>query len=190
MKKITFLVLAAILILFGCVPSLHELYTEEILIFDPNLAGKWQASENETWEFVPDAQKKSYGLLINEEKDKKSELTAHLVNIKGQRFLDLYPEEPQTGVWQNMCLVPAHLFLHVQRTEPNLVVVMMDPDGIKDLLEEKPEMIKHERTKDRLVLTDTTEHLQDFVIAGLTIEKFYGDPGVLERIKPAEPNQP
>lgn len=192
MKKTTPLMLATVLVLFGCVPSLHELYTKETLAFDPALAGKWQ-QDNEVWEFVPDVENKVYALTVYKDKEKNSQLTAHLVDVKGQRFFDLYPAkdaEIETGDLLKMCIVPAHLFLHIEQTEPNLVLAAMDPDKIGDLLEEKPDMVKHERIEDRDVLTDTPERLQAFVTAGLAIEKFYGDPMILRRIKAAEPQKP
>lgn len=195
MKKMSVLISAVVLVLFGCVPSLHELYTKETLVFDPALAGKWQGDSDEIWEFVPDAKNKAYALTIRKDKDtdnkKDSKLIAHLVDVKGQRFLDLYPAkdaEIETGDWTKMCIVPAHLFLHVAQTEPNLVLAAMDPDKIGDLLEQKPDRVKHERIEDRDVLTDTPERLQAFVTAGLAIEKFYGDPMTLKRAKPADPN--
>ena len=34
---------ALAIFLAGCVPSLHELYTEDTVVFDPKLVGCWQA---------------------------------------------------------------------------------------------------------------------------------------------------
>jgi hypothetical protein len=196
MRNIHFGIISVLLVFVGCVPSLHELYTEETLVFDPSIAGQWQQkNEDAVWEFKPDKKNKSYDLTIIEEKDKKSRLKAHLVNLNGKRFFDFYPGddvELDTGDWVKASLIPGHLFLRIDQTEPNLVLAAMNPDTINKLLEKKPELIKHEQIHDgdSIVLTDKPKQLQAFVTAGLEIEDFFGDPMILERAKPAEPNKP
>ena len=46
----------------------------------------------------------------------------------------------------------------------------MDPDKVAKLLKEKPELVRHECAEDdkgRVILTDTSENLQKFLIAAL-----------------------
>ena len=145
------------------------------------------------WEFVPDAESKSYALTIHEKEGKQSKLTARLVEIGGKRFFDFYPADDaaiETGDWLRAHLIPGHLFVRVDATEPNIVLAVMNPDTIDELLEKKPELVKHERMDDRIVLTDTPKGLQAFVTAGLEIEKFFGEPMTLGRMAATEPNRP
>jgi len=86
MKKIRYGISLVLLVLLGCVPSLHELYTDDTLIFDPAIAGKWQQEDETVWEFVPDEKAKSYQLTIHEKDAPKSKLVAHLVDLDGARF--------------------------------------------------------------------------------------------------------
>ena len=52
------LVCGIALLLTGCVPSLHPLYTDADLIFEPQLIGLWAVDENdETWRFEKDTDK-------------------------------------------------------------------------------------------------------------------------------------
>lgn len=196
MRNMHFLVISVVLVFVGCVPSLHELYTEETLAFDPSIAGRWEQKDDEAvWEFTPDAKSKSYELTILEKEKKKSELKAHLVILNGKRFFDFYPGdnvEIETGDWVKATLIPGHLFLRIDQTEPNLVFAAMNPDTIDKLLEKTPELVKHERIHEgeSIVLTDKPKQLQAFVTAGLEIEDFFGDPMTLERAKPAEPSKP
>lgn len=186
MKSKISITLITFLILAGCVPSLHQLWTKETLVYDDAIAGKYVEGEN-VWEFVGDAAKKTYALTIHEKDDKISKLEAHLVAVGGQRFFDFYPAEDaqlECGDWLKFHVVPAHLFFYVTQTHPNLIIAAMNPDEVKDLLEEKPDMVKHEMIKDdRVVLTDTPENMQKFLLAGLKIEGFFGEPEGLEPIR-------
>jgi hypothetical protein len=174
------------LVIAGCVPSLHQLWTKETLVYDDTIKGKYQEGDN-VWEFVGDPQQKSYALTIHEKDDNVSQLTAHLVNVEGQRFLDMSladDAELKGGDWLKFHLVPAHLFLHVSATEPNLVMAAMDPDTVGKLLKQQPELVRHEVIKDdRVVLTDSPEHLQAFVLAGVKIEGFFGEPSEMKQIQ-------
>src|SRR6187401_3334085 len=80
-------------VLAGCIPTLHPLYTDDDVIFDPALVGLW-AEENskDTWlyEKVDD---KSYRLTYTDGEGKKGEFQARLLKLGGFRFLDLYPED-------------------------------------------------------------------------------------------------
>lgn len=186
MRTTLLITLFSFLFIAGCVPSLHQLWTNETLIYDDAINGKYQENDN-VWEFVGDPDDKSYALTIHEEEDKTSQLTAHLVQVAGQRFLDLYPAddaEVECGDWLKFHLLPVHLFFHVTQTEPNLVIAAMSPDEIGKMLKAQPELVKHECIEDdRVVLTDTPENLQKFVLQGLKIEGFYGKPETLAAIK-------
>lgn len=185
MKKTRYGASLMLLVLMGCVPSIHELYTEETLIFDPAIAGKWQQEDGTVWEFVPDEKTKSYQLTIHEEEDQKSKLVAHLVDLDGARFFDFYPAEDadiEAGDWVKFHLIPGHLFVRVEQTEPNLVLAVMNLETVGKLLAEKPKMVKHERRDDAVILTDSSKNLQAFITAGIEIEKFFTDPITLKRI--------
>lgn len=185
MQKMSVLLISSMVVLFGCVPSLHELYTEETLVFEPGIAGRWQQEgDDAVWVFEGDAENKSYRLTIAEKGAKESRLTVHLVAVGGQRFFDFYHAEDadiEAGDWVKATLIPGHLFVRVEATEPNLVLWVMNPETVKKVLKERPELVKHERTDDRVVLTDGPEGLQAFLAAGLKIESFFGDPVRLVR---------
>ena len=183
-KGITLLFILAIA---GCVPSLHQLYTDKTVVYDPAIAGKYKESDN-IWEFVGDPNDKSYELTIFEEEGKQSKLKAHLVEFGGQRFFDFYPAkdaELEGGTWLKIHVIPAHLFFKIELTESNLLIAIMNPDEVEKLLKKKPELVKHEvLEKDgRIVLTDTPENLQKFLLEGLKVKDFFGDAEELEREK-------
>ena len=172
--------------LAGCVPSLHQLYTKKTLVYDPTLVGVWQ-QDKERWEFIGNPDDRSYELTITEKKDTQSRLKVHLVAFGGQRFFDFYPSddaELKGGEWLKFHVVPVHLFFKVQQTEPNLVIAAMNPDKVDKLLHEKPGLVKHEIIEDdRVVLTDMPGNLQKFLLEGMKIEEFFGDPVELTPIR-------
>ena len=58
--------LVLLLTLAGCVFSLHPLYTDEDLVFDPALVGTWaQDNSGNTWEFGK-GNRNNYELVIRE----------------------------------------------------------------------------------------------------------------------------
>ena len=195
MSKKTMVLIIAGLLLVGCVPSLHCLYNEKTLEYDPKLVGCWgePGDDDEKWSFTGDAEKKVYKLTITEEKDEISILDAHLVNLDGKRFLDLTAGQDermdQFGGWYRAHLLGAHTFLQVHQTDPNLVISVMDPDKTKKLLAEKPQLLKHEIVEDRVVLTASTEQLQAFFKDEKNLKAVFGEPQAMKRL-PAEQLKP
>ncbi len=188
MKTTRFLFILPLLVSVGCVPSLHELYTDQTLVFDLTLAGQWrQRDDDYLWEFVPDVEAKSYAVTITEKGKLQSKLTAHLVEIDSQWFFDFYPADDaqiEAGDWLKMHLVAAHLFFRVERDGTAMRLATLNPDIIDTLLKDDPERIRHERLGDRIVLTDKPERLQAFLAEGLKTKQFYTDPITLEHIVP------
>lgn len=186
MRTRLYLCLTAALLIAGCVPSLHSIVTEKTLTYDPALVGRWEAQDT-AWTITGDPNDKSYAIAIIESENKQSPLTGRLVEIQGKRFLDLYPSgdaKLNTGDWFNAHLLPVHGFWKLDKAETGFTLSVMNPDTIKDLLAGNPQLIKHEVVEeDRIVLTDTPENLQKFLIAGLGIEKFYGDAMELKPVK-------
>ncbi|MBN1796459.1 MAG: hypothetical protein JW804_07285 [Sedimentisphaerales bacterium] len=195
-KKILFYLLAAVL--GGCVPSLHPLYSDKDVIFEEKLLGQWKEGDN-IWTFEKGAEPNSYDLsiMIDEEDGR---FKAHLTKIEGKLFLDLFPEEAEINAndYYKMHILPAHSFLKIEAVDPNLVIRAMNPDTMKELLKNNPDILKHEFIEsDYPVLTASTEQLRKFMAEHMKDEKFFGDLTNLERIvtaksedeKPAEPNK-
>ena len=165
--KISILLLyAAALILGGCIPSLHPLYTDDTLVFDEALLGKWISTgdnDEQIWQFSK-AGENEYELRILQD-DKEGRFEAHLLELDGTRYLDLYPAENKSLENLNdvykMHLVAAHTFMIVNLSESNLQLNWF----MHELLEDDPNLLQHEKVnKDQIILTASTEDLQRFVI--------------------------
>ncbi|MBN2129862.1 MAG: hypothetical protein JW741_10215 [Sedimentisphaerales bacterium] len=167
----------------GCLCSLHPLYTEDTLVFRDELLGKWSDEEG-IWEFR-DAGDMEYELRVFD--GKEGRFSAHLVQLEDMLFLDIYPADDTLEEMQSfsaMHLVPAHTFMKVEQIVPTLVLRAIDAGTVGDLLEEDPNLLKHEEVDDRLVLTASTEALQAFMLALGHDEDLFGDATELTRHVP------
>jgi len=172
-KKTVFYLL--VLLLAGCLPSLHPLYNDETLIFREELIGKWMEEDGSFWQFRK-AGEKEYKLRLFEEHEELGQFSAHLIEIEGLIFLDIFPDsdalENMDDFYQ-IHFLPVHTFLKVDRIKPNLQLRMIDYEKMGNMLENDPNILKHEISDDRIVLTASTEELQHFVIKH--VETIFGD---------------
>jgi hypothetical protein len=189
-KVICFYLLA--IVLGGCLPlSIHPLYTDDTLVFEEKLLGKW-ADGDEIWQFTQDSNN-SYKLRIVDGGDgKEGYFNAHLVKLEDMLFLDIFPDGSTLEGNQEFYLIhllPMHTFLKVEQTEPNLVLRMMDLDKVSEILKSDPNLLKHElredeQGEDALILTAATQDLQKFVVEYANIEGVFGDAKELIRREP------
>lgn len=184
-KKTVFYLL--VLLLTGCLPSLHQLYTDETLVFEEGLIGKWRADEDDIWQFRK-AGEKEYELRIYDTEKECGRFEAHLVKIKDMMFLDLYPDSEHIkdlDDFYKLHLLPVHTFMKVDRIDPNLQLRLIDYDTVASMLEDNPDALKHEVVDERIVLTASTEQLQEFVIAH--VETIFGDANDASNMARLEP---
>jgi hypothetical protein len=163
-KKSIFYCMA--LLLTGCLPSLHPLYNEKTLIFKEELIGKWMGDDGGLWQFTK-AGEKEYELRIRDDQEEIGRFSAHLIELEGMMFLDLYPDsKPLEDMddFYKIHILPVHTFMKVDRINPNLQLRMVDYEKVENMLENDPNLIKHEIADDRIVLTASTEEIQDFVV--------------------------
>ncbi len=154
-------------LLAGCVPSLHPLYTEKDLVSESRLLGTWVAgegTEGETWVFKQ-AKEKVYDLTITYQGE-PAEFEAHLVRLGGATFMDTYPSN-LSGKFKNdyvyFHLIPSHNFWRISVREDVLLAEMLSPDWLDGLLEKDDTAVAHESVDGETVLTASTAVLQKFL---------------------------
>lgn len=166
MKKKKNIFYCLTLLLVGCLPTLHPIYNDKTLIFKEELIGKWMDDDG-LWQFKR-AGEKEYELRIFDDEKELGRFSAHMVGIEGLMFLDLYPDsEPleELDDFYKIHILPVHTFMKVDRIDPNLQLRMVDYEKIGKMLEDNPNLIKHEVVDDdRIVLTASTEELQNFIV--------------------------
>jgi hypothetical protein len=179
------------LLLLGCIPSYHPLFTPADVAFDPDLVGTWtNEEEDETLQFTA-AEEKSYRLVYTDEQGKTGTFEAHLTKIDGHLFLDIFPKAadlPQNAFFK-IHLVPAHSFLLIHEISPQqLELSAVNARWLGEYLEEHPDALKHETRKQHLMLTASTEQLRKFFAQHATTPKAFGDPSTLKRVGRTAPS--
>ena len=141
--------------------SLHRLYTEDEVIFDENLLGSWGEEEEENkfvlrFEKADDAD--AYNLTVNIDK-MTGQFIAHLVKIEKMLFLDVVPQKRDflSRELHQHLLVSAHLFVKIEQIQPTLRLRIIDADKIEEMLENDPNLLKHEFLEDIHVVTKKSE---------------------------------
>ena len=196
-RKLLFYMLASLL--GGCVPvmSLHPFYTKENVVFDKKLLGTWVDDPNRpetTWHFESiDEPKNAYKLIFIGEDDLKGSFVVHLVKIKDDLFLDIFPskapwdmDDPNESKWPYnfLLMIPAHTFVKIDSLAPKLKLRLMLETQLKKILEENPEAIANVVVEDRPVLTASTRELQAFVLKYADDERVFADQVTLSRKEP------
>lgn len=197
---------ATVLLLSGCLPvaTLHPAYTEETAVFEEKLLGTWLEEDYAKWQFVriPDDQN-NYYLRLEDQEGKKGYFEAHLCKIDNSLILDVIPAAHPCGeVDTEDMLLPynaffvqsLHTFLKIELADPNLKIAITDQDKFEKLLEDSPGSLEYTKTKDRLIITASSNHIQKFIAEHINDERLFTEPSTLQRQeakaeKQADPNE-
>ena len=155
-------VLALVILMCGCVPSLQPFYTDKDLTFDSNLLGVWGEPEGTTWAFAKSGDH-SY-LLTHTEDGASGKLAANLFKVGEQLYLDTYPEDPgiKSGFYTAHLLGTHHVW-KFQLAGDSLRLATLDHDKIKPMIDQKKLVIAHELIANDLIFTASTRDLQAFL---------------------------
>jgi hypothetical protein len=173
-----FLLLAA-----GCVSSLNALYTEQDIIFDPDLIGVWTDRDSkETFELTKSGEKQ-YRLVYTDEEGKSGEFVAHLLKIADKKFMDLTPVKPalsQNDFYREHFVV-VHSFAQITETGSTVQISFLEPDWLKTMLVKNPTAIRHEKLGDEIFITASPKELQKFLLAHINTQGAFSKPLSVKR---------
>lgn len=126
--KLLFIFLSGVLMIQCTPPSLHPLFTEENLVFEPALVGTWTNEKgDETWTFQKSSET-AYE-LIHVEKGVSAKFEARLVRMEDFLFLDVYPQDPNIqNEFYKAHLILGHTFARVWIDEDVLHLSILDHD--------------------------------------------------------------
>lgn len=156
----------AALAVIGCVPSLFPVYSEKDVVFEPALLGTWQEAKSQnTWQFTRHGEN-NFLLTYTERNGPSGRFVAHVAQVEGLRFLDLYPEKEdvQAAGFYKYHLLPLHTIYLLERTSPQLELVSLDLKWLNDHLTEHPDALSHTTVNGQKILTAPTAELQAFLL--------------------------
>ncbi|MEP7371847.1 MAG: hypothetical protein ABI675_00575 [Chitinophagaceae bacterium] len=197
MKKIILIAafFLGVLFLESCLTTLHPIFTEKDLVFDPRLTGNWkkikdssiatyrQATAKDLQTLSPVLQHNANKIYILEEEDAKNKTRstyyAFLVKLGKYYYLDYYP----SGLKENQSAdeffaahyIPMHSIYRV-KFNGNLSFDLQQLDGgyLEKLIRNKKIRLRHEVTDDgNYVITAPTEELQQYLIKYSDVPEAY-----------------
>ena len=187
MRKILALAgLAFVVLMAGCVRSVHPIYTKEDLTFDPGLLGTWlEKNDKDIWT-IERAGDKAYKLTCLEdgEETKSATFDARLVRVGEQQFLDLFPEGPQfKSEFYKFHLLPVHSFVRVSLQGDSGRMTVLNNDWLSKKIAARELDLPHFVVDEDLVLTGGTKELRDFLIRIAEEKNAYYAPSEFQRRK-------
>lgn len=197
-RRWSWLVMAALaagsMVATGCdgdgapfVVSLKPFYTQLDLEADPRLNGTWSDKEGDvTFLFVEGKEKENeYKLVVKEkngEREESGEFEARVVRLGSYYFLDIYPESGREGSeFYRLHFTRAHTISRVEIKEGSIQLAFLSASWLKTKMDEKSVDTPCVEVDDGLLLTGTTEEVQELVFSHATDDEAFADPVLLEK---------
>lgn len=165
---------AVSMLLSGCdasdsvfVLSLQPSYTPADLQTDQGLEGLWTVTGGDaTFCFEP-GQQKDYTVTVKETDGGRvatAEFEAHLIRVGAFWFLDFLPNAEAGGSeFYQMHLFRAHSIARLEVSRDKLQMAFLDSGWLQKTIDEKSVDISFQKTDGTLLLTGTTEEVQDLL---------------------------
>ena len=189
MKKLSILLAVSFLIIFlsSCLKTLHPIFTENDIVYEPKLLGSWKtdnqgnkgtalitnlAAENSIRlpEKISAIKQKGYLVInIDEKGTITSQHIAFLARIGKHHYFDYYPadtkEHRKLDEFFGLHFVKMHTSYRVEILEDGgFELSQLDEGFITNLIEEKKIRISHETDgDDNIVITASTKELQQYL---------------------------
>jgi hypothetical protein len=181
------------------VTSLQPVYTQLDLEADSRLNGVWGDKEGDvTFSFEQGTREGKeneyeYKLRVKEkngEQELSGEFEARLVRLGSTDFLDIYPQSDEKGSeFYRLHFARAHTFARLEIREDSIQLEFMSASWLKAKMDEKSVDTPCANVDGALLLTGTTEEVQELVSFHASDDEAFTDPVVLEKQKVVEEAQ-
>lgn len=150
-------ILSFTVIMIGCLAiSIHPLYTEKDIKFNPELVGIWVNEEEKAQLLLEKAGKNAYTMIYTE-KQESGNFDAHLVELNNNWYLDVYPKELAEGNdFYRIHFIAGHTFARVWIEKDTLKFALLSYQWLKDNFEKNKIKLNHEIESDNIILTAST----------------------------------
>jgi hypothetical protein len=169
-----------LLLLTGCVPSLHPFCTDKDLVLEPALEGKWAGGDQEEWVFARRGAR-AY-TLTHTDKHGSAVFEVKAFRLGDRLFLDTFPEK--VDCIKNELLEMHALGVHyawrfrIEGKTASLATLNYDP--VNDLMKAGKFPLPYEEVEGGWVVTAKTEALQAF-LRSASDDVFFAKSTRLER---------
>ncbi len=179
----TWVTMASIVLMAGCIPSLYPIYTDQDVVVRPGLIGHWaNEDKTQTWVFT-EREGSAYDLAFTDKEGRTGSFIAHLTEIEGVLVMDLFPDliGQQRAGFYNLHLPPTHTFYRVDLGGSRMILSFVNPQWLLRYHDEHPDALAHvQRDDNSIVLTADTAALRSFLAKHFDTEGAFS-PFVLHR---------
>jgi hypothetical protein len=169
----------------GFALSVQPFYAQCDLDDDAELASSWTDKEDDVTFIFEQGEDKEYKLTVKEkdgEHESSAEFEAHLLTLGTRRFLDFRPKStPEGSFFYLLHLVPAHSLARMELSQDALRLRFFDGAWLREQIDEKNIDVSCQKTSGAMLLTGTTDEVQNFLLLHLDEEKMFSEAIVLAR---------
>jgi hypothetical protein len=189
MKKITLTTVFALLLIFlsSCLKTLHPIFTEQDIVYEPTLIGKWNTENQGNKGFavitnlgtdnsialpekISTIKQKGYLVSYQNEDGSTEEYIAFLARIGKHLYFDYYPADKKNDKrideFFRVHFVKMHTSYLVNISKDgSFELSQLDESYVTKLIDEKKIRISHETdADDNTIITASTKELQQYLL--------------------------
>jgi len=172
------------------VVSLSPFYSKTDLQTDPRLSGTWQDEEGDVSFTFEAGTEKEYTLIVKEregEQQTSGEFEAHLLRLGGSWFIDFFPKSNSgEDEFHRVHFFRGHSIARVELGQDSMQMAFLSASWLRERIEEKSIDTPSVKADGSLLLTGTTEEVQELTDLYANDEKAFADPLCLERTQVQE----
>jgi len=167
------------LLSLGCpARSLFPLFAEKDLISLPAIVGIWVNGKGETFTFQKTTDK-NYEVVFRDQEGNTGLLKAQIGMLGKSWFLDSYPNQNNPDYY----MMRTHLISKISLDGDSLQISSLESDWLKQMIESGQLKISHVELNADILLTASTEELQDIVLRYADDKGAFPKPDKLGRMK-------
>ena len=181
MNKINYIIITGIaLLLMGCpARSIFPLFTQDDLVYKPELVGTWTNENDNDLTFQKVGEMNYYKVNALGKNGNSEAYSVRLGQVGKYWFIDSYP----TKSGGDHHFIASHIISKIELKGDTMRLSSLEEDWLKEMIDEKKLTIAHVQRGSDLFLTATTEELQSLILKCAGDEKAFPQPDVFVRAK-------
>jgi hypothetical protein len=187
MRVALFALLFLSLFASGCVRTTHPILTEDQVISNNALLGKWVSTDGKTSAELSAGDEGKYKLIYTNEQGKSGHFLLRFGKIGDLAVAEISPDAFSADVSEEYkgLLMPLYMMLVIEKTQPQLLVASPSADWLKKYVTAHPDDLDVNNVED-LIVQASTEDFQAFFLKHYKDAGMLGDPASFVRPAPAK----